>query len=95
METQSRMMPWQLVVAYYGPTDTRGARHKVTSGDSGKGARYFPYDYANPAHEVVCAQYMAAEGWAPDLYRVDHVAAYIVNGRRHTFYSVTRLEVES
>ena len=94
METETKMMPYQLVVAYYGPTETRGARHKVSSGDAGRGAKWFSYDYANPAHEVVCARYMASLGWAPDLYRLDHVAAYIVNGRRHTFYSVTRLEVE-
>ena len=94
METQSKLMPWQLVVTYYGPTDTRGARYKVTSGESGKNARYFPYDYANNAHEVYLGQYMAAEGWAPDLYRLDAAAAYIVKGRRYTFYHVTRLAVE-
>lgn len=94
MATETKMMPWQLVVSYYGPTDTRGARHKVTSGDSGQGGRYFPYDYSNGAHEIPCMQYMASLGWAPDLYRLDHVAAYIVNGRRHTFYSVTRLAVQ-
>ena len=94
VKTWIKGLPWQLVLTYYGPTDTRGARYKVTSGEAGKGARYFPYDYATNGHDVYLQQYMAAEGWAPDLYRLDYAAQYLIGGRRHTFYSVTRLAVE-
>ena len=97
METQIRVMPWQLVVAFYGPTDTRGARYKVTSGDSGKGARYFHYEYgASPieSRHIAAAQYMAAQGYAPDQYNLECMAAYVIKGRRHTFYAVTHKAVE-
>jgi hypothetical protein len=97
METKQQNMPWQLVVAYYGPTDYRGARHKVTSGDAGKGGKYFHYEYAAggmESRDIAAAQYMAALGYAPDQYKLRVVAVYIINGRRHTFYSVTRRDVE-
>lgn len=53
-----------IVVTYYGPTETKGARMRVTCGDFKPKTFGYPYGYDGlRAYECIASMYAESMGW--------------------------------